>query len=79
MDAWGKAQNAEEIIMAGDANAELTKDLGLELDCSAFGMGTRSERYAIIIDNGKVTHPGVDSDEIKLSVADAVIRELQIF
>lgn len=66
MDAWGKAQNAEEILMLADGNGEFTQKLGLELDASGFGLGTRSQRYAMIVDNGTVTHlqveegPGVD-------------------
>lgn len=66
MGAWGKAQNAEEILMLADGNGELTKALGLELDGSGFGLGTRSQRFAMIAEDGKVTHlnvepgPGVD-------------------
>jgi peroxiredoxin len=52
--------------MLADGNGELTSKLGLELDGSGFGLGTRSQRYAMVVDNGKVTHlnieegPGVD-------------------
>ena len=66
MGAWGKAQNADEIIMLADGNGELTAALGLELDGSGFGLGIRSQRFAIIVEDGKVTHlnieegPGVD-------------------
>ena len=66
MGAWGQAQNAEEIIMLADGNGELTGKLGLELDGSGFGLGTRSQRYALIVHDGSVTHlnveegPGVD-------------------
>ena len=66
MGAWGKAQNAEVILMLADGNGELTKALDLELDGSGFGLGTRSQRFAMIVENGKVTHlnvepgPGVD-------------------
>ena len=56
MGAWGKAQNADEIIMLADGNDELTAALGLELDGSGFGLGSRSQRFAMIVDNGKVTH-----------------------
>jgi peroxiredoxin len=76
MDAWGKAQNAEEIIMAADGNGDLAKALGLELDGSGFGMGTRSKRYAMIVDNGTVTYLGVDAKGVELSSADAVMAEL---
>src|SRR5210317_41499 len=66
MDAWGKAQNAEEILMLADGNGELTAALGLELDGSGFGLGTRSQRFAMIADDGMVSQlnveagPGVD-------------------
>ena len=76
MDAWGKAQNAEELIMVADGNGDYTKALGLELDGTGFGMGTRSKRYAAIVDNGIVTYLGVDSKGIELSAADAVLAEL---
>ncbi|MCH1491157.1 MAG: peroxiredoxin [Luminiphilus sp.] len=66
MGAWGQAQNAEEIVMLADGNGELTDKLGLQLDGSGFGLGTRSQRYAMIVDNGTVSHlnveegPGID-------------------
>ena len=66
MDAWGKSQNAEELLMLADGNGELTAALGLELDGSGFGLGTRSQRFAMVVDDGTVTHlnvetgPGVD-------------------
>jgi len=76
MDAWGKAQNAEALIMAADGNGELATGLGLELDASGFGMGQRSKRYAMIVENGTVTYLGVDEKGIELSAADAIIAEL---
>lgn len=60
MDAWGKAQNAEEIVMLADGNGEFTAKLGLELDGSGFGMGHRSQRFAMIVENGTVTHLNVE-------------------
>lgn len=66
MGAWGKDQNAGEILMLADGNGELTKALGLELDGTGFGMGMRSQRFAIIAEDGVATHvnveagPGVD-------------------
>ncbi|GAB1260114.1 redoxin family protein [Aurantivibrio plasticivorans] len=76
MDAWGKSQNAEEIIMLADGNAELAKALGLELDGTGFGMGVRSQRYAMILDDGKVGYLGVDSKAIEKSAAEAILAEL---
>ena len=60
MDAWGKAQNAEELLMLADGNAEFTAALGLELDGSGFGLGTRSQRFAMIIEDGTVTQLNVE-------------------
>jgi peroxiredoxin len=66
MDAWGKAQNAEELLMLADGNGDFTAALGLELDGRGFGLGTRSQRFAMIVDDGTVAHlnvepgPGVD-------------------
>ncbi len=60
MDAWGKAQNAEEIMMLADGNGEFTSALGLELDGSGFGLGHRSQRFAMIVEDGTVTHLNVE-------------------
>jgi glutaredoxin/glutathione-dependent peroxiredoxin len=76
MDAWGKAQNADELMMAADGNAVFTEALGLTLDARGFGMGTRSKRYAMIVDNGEVTYLGVDDKGIEKSAADAVLEAL---
>ncbi len=60
MDAWGKAQNAEEILMLGDGNGDFTAALGLELDGRGHGLGTRSQRFAMLVEDGKVTHLNVE-------------------
>jgi peroxiredoxin len=55
MGAWGKAQGADgKVTMLGDGNAELTKKLGLEMDGSGFGMGMRSKRYSMLVEDGVV-------------------------
>lgn len=59
MQAWGEAQNASEILMLGDGDASFTKALGLEMDTGGFG-GIRSQRYAMIIENGTVTKLNVE-------------------
>lgn len=61
MDAWGKSQNAEELLMLADGNGEFTAALGLELDGKGFGLGTRSQRFAMIAEDGTVTHLNVES------------------
>lgn len=55
MGAWGDAQNASEILMLADGNGEFSKKLGLDFDGSGFGMGTRSRRYSMLVDNGVVS------------------------
>lgn len=66
MDAWGKSQNAEHLLMLADGMGEFTASLGLEMDASAFGLGTRSQRFALIAEDGVITQlnvepgPGVD-------------------
>ena len=60
MGAWGKAQNAGEIIMLADGNGEVAAALGLELDGYGFGLGSRSHRFAMIVEHGKVTHLNIE-------------------
>ena len=60
MGAWGKDQNAEELLMLADGNGEFTAALGLELDGRGFGLGTRSQRFAMIVEDGTVTHLNVE-------------------
>jgi len=75
MGAWGKDQNADEILMLADGMGEFTASLGLELDGSAFGLGTRSQRFALIAEDGVVTHlnveegPGVDVSSAETMMA----------
>ena len=76
MDAWGKAQNAEELLMIGDGNGDYTKALGLELDGTGFGLGIRSKRYAMLVDNGVIRYLGIDEQGIEASAADAILAEL---
>lgn len=77
MDAWGKQQNAEEIIMVADGNADLTRAMGLELDGTGFGMGTRCKRMAMIVDNGVVKHLAIEPPGgIVVSSADAMLALL---
>ena len=77
MSAWGKSQNAEELIMLADGNGVFTKAVGLELDATGFGMGIRSKRFAMIVDKGVVTHLAVEpAGGIVESAADAILAKL---
>ncbi len=60
MGAWGADQNADELLMLADGNGEFTAALGLELDGSGFGLGKRSQRFAMIVEDGTVTHLNVE-------------------
>lgn len=60
MAAWGKAQAAGDIKMVADFDASYTKALGLEFDASKGGMGIRSRRYSMIVDDGVVTAFNLD-------------------
>lgn len=61
MDAWGRAQNAEELRMVADGNADFAKAVGLELDLTARGMGVRLQRFAMIVDDGVIKHINVEA------------------
>ncbi len=77
MNAWGKSANAENITMAADGNGEFAEALGLELDASGFGMGQRSQRFALIADDGVVTGLFVEAPgEFRVSAAEHVLAEL---
>ncbi len=77
MDAWGTEGNADELVMAGDGNGEFTAAIGLELDGRGFGLGTRSERYAMIVDDGVVTKLAVEAPgAFEVSKAEAILEAL---
>jgi len=77
MHAWGKRADAGGIDMLADGNGEFAAALGLEMDGSAFGMGRRSQRFALIADDGIVTHLLVEAPgEFKVSSAESVLSEL---
>ncbi len=60
MDAWGKDQGADDKVdMLADGSAAFTKALGLELDLVAAGLGVRGQRFAMVVDDGTVTHLAV--------------------
>ena len=77
MDAWGKSQNADELLMIGDGNGDFTKALDLEMDGSGFGLGTRSKRFAMIVDDGKVSYLAVEPDgAVNVSAAEKILAQL---
>lgn len=77
MNAWGKANNAENLIMAADGLAEFTCSMGLELDISTAKMGIRSRRYAMLVTNGIIQQLWLDEPgEYKVSSAEHVLSQL---
>jgi peroxiredoxin len=78
MDAWGKAQGAGgKVLMLADGNGEFSKAVGLAFDGSGFGMGTRSQRYALVAVDGVVKHLAVEQPmKFEVSSAEAVLAAL---
>ncbi|MDG1782650.1 MAG: peroxiredoxin [Porticoccaceae bacterium] len=76
MHAWGQSANAEHLMMLADGNAEFTAALGLELDGTGFGMGKRSQRFAMIVEDGIVSMLNVDAGVLEGSSAEAVLAAL---
>jgi peroxiredoxin len=78
MDAWAKAKNAKgKVLMLADGNGAFTKAIGLELDASKYGMGTRSKRFSAIVEDGVVKELNVEAaGEFKVSSADATVCQL---
>ena len=76
MHAWGQSANAEHIQMLADGNGTFTEALGLVLDGSGFGMGSRSKRFAMVVDDGVVTLLNVDEAALEGSSAEAILAAL---
>ena len=77
MDSWGKASGADGVHMLADGNAEFANAIGLTMDASGFGMGERSQRYAMVVDDGVVKHLFVEGPgEFKVSSAEHVLDNL---
>ena len=76
MDAWGKAANAEHLVMLADGNGDFTKALDLVLDASVYGMGARSKRFAMIVDDGVVSLLNIDEAALEGTSAEAILAAL---
>ncbi len=78
MKAWGDSQSVgDAILMLGDGNGDFTKAIGLEMDGSKFGMGQRSQRYSMIVEDGVVKELNVEAPgEFKVSAADYMLAQL---
>ena len=78
MHAWGESSSAAgKVTMLADGNAEFTKALGLEMDASGFGMGIRSKRFSMIVDNGSVTELNIEEPgAFQVSSAEHALSQL---
>ncbi|MEJ0072057.1 MAG: peroxiredoxin [Pseudomonadota bacterium] len=78
MDAWGKAQGAgDKVMMIADGNGDFTRAMGLELDGTANGLGKRSQRYSMVVDNGVIKQLNVEAPRaFEVSSADHMLKQL---
>jgi len=78
MGAWGKDQKVgDKIMMLGDGNAEFANAMGLTMDGSKFGLGTRSQRYAMVVENGTIKQLLVEKPgAFEASTAENVLKNL---
>ena len=78
MDAWGKDRNVgDKVLMLADGNGDYARALGLEMDGTAFGMGMRGQRFAIVVDDGTATHVAVEAPgQFEVSKAEAILGAL---
>ena len=78
MDAWGKQHNADDrVMMLADGSAHFTRAVGLEVDLDGAGMGLRSQRYAMVINDGVVELLNVEAPrEFKVSDAQTILDKL---
>lgn len=78
MQAWGRTQDVPDgLAMLADGNGEFTRSLGLEMDATAFGMGTRSKRFALYAEDGVVKQLHVEAPgEFRVSSAEYVLEHL---
>jgi peroxiredoxin len=78
MQAWGQNQQADgKVILLADGDAMLTKALGLELDLTGKGLGLRSQRYSMLVEDGVVKSLNVDpAGSYEKSSAEEILRQL---
>ena len=77
MDAWTKASGCDNVLMLADGNGDYAKALGLEMDGRGFGMGTRGQRFAIVVKDGVAKDVEIEAPkEFKVSAADYILGKL---
>lgn len=78
MAAWNRADGSEDITMLSDGNGSFTEAVGLGMDASKFGMGKRSQRYSMIVNDGVVEQLNVEGPgEYRASSAEYMLEQLQ--
>jgi len=78
MDAWGKDQSVgDSVMMLADGSGKFTDAIGLSLDLVGMGLGVRSQRFALVAEDGKVTHLAVEEGPgLDVSAAESVLAAL---
>jgi peroxiredoxin len=77
MGAWNQAQGSQDITMLADGNGEFAKAVGLTMDGSKFGMGERSQRYSMVVNDGVVEQLNVEAPgEYRASSAEHMLEQL---
>jgi glutaredoxin/glutathione-dependent peroxiredoxin len=78
MSAWGKSSNVgDRILMLADGNGDYAKALGLELDAKGFGMGTRGQRFSILVQDGVAKQVNIEAPgQFKVSSAEHILGQL---
>ncbi len=78
MNAWGKSSNVgDKVLMLADGNGEYAKALGLELDAKGYGMGTRGQRFSVLVQDGVAKEVNVEAPgQFKVSAADHILGQL---
>ena len=71
LDAWQKASGADALEFLADGNAEFAKALGLDMDGTGFGLGPRSQRYAMLVEDGVVRVLNVEDSPAKTDISGA--------
>ncbi len=77
MDAWGKNQDAKDVLMLADGNGDFARALGLTMDGSKFGMGERAQRFSMLVEDGVVKKLNVEeSGDFNVSSAEHMLEQI---
>ena len=77
MGAWGKSNNAiDKLLFLADGSAEFTRSIGMELDRIAAGMGIRSKRYSMLVEDGVVKTVNIDDSGLNSTTAEVMLGQI---